>query len=362
MPFTRFPVVLLGPGKVGKAVLERIVSAQSLFQSRFKLSFDVKAICDSTGCVVATDKQQHLDVHDVLAWKESHTFSAHPQGHMDQFPALSKLVGSKSILVDCSASAMTSPLLRWWIENGGNVVLANKKPLSENMDDFTCFTSPENHNRFGYESTVGAGTPFIAALKRIAMAGDVVRGISGTFSGTIGFITSGLEDGKKFSELVLEAHQNGLTEPDPRDDLNGMDVARKALILARTIGWTRNLSDVHVEPLFPASLGALPLSAFMSSLPIVDADYQSRVEAAEANDSVLRYVATVKDGSCTVGLQAVPRDDSVGRLRGTDNIMQVHTDVYYPQPLVLQGAGAGPEVTASGVVGDMVDIALRHLV
>eukprot|EP00048_Salpingoeca_helianthica_P016940 m.234902 g.234902 ORF g.234902 m.234902 type:complete len:361 (+) comp19834_c0_seq1:112-1194(+) len=360
MPLARFPVVLLGPGNVGRAVLNRIVSSQTLFQSQLKIGFDVKAVCDSSGCIVAPESSHALDVNDVLAWKESNPLAAHKHGHKD-ISAVQALVSTKSFLIDCSASAATTGLLRWWIERGGNVVLANKKPLSESMDDFLAFTSPENHNRFGYESTAGAGTPFIAAVKGIGHAGDVVRSMHGTFSGTLGYITSGLDENKKFSDLVNKAFSEGLTEPDPRDDLNGMDVARKALILARTIGWTRNLSDLHVEPLFPPALSGLPLKEFFAALPSLDEKFTARIEAARANDSVLRYVVSIRDGQVEVGLKEVPAESPLGRLRGTDNILEVFSDVYYKQPLVIQGAGAGAEVTASGVVCDMVNIALKHV-
>lgn len=139
-------------------------------------------------------------------------------------------------------------------------------------------------------------------------------------------------------------------------------MTRQALILARTIGWTRNLADINVEGLFPKEMGSLSPAEFMDALPSLDASFAARVEEAKDTDCVLRYVAAIKDGQCTVGLKAVPKDLPVGRLRGTDNILQLHTDVYYKLPLVIQGSGAGAEVTASGVVGDMVEIAVRHVV
>jgi homoserine dehydrogenase len=135
----------------------------------------------------------------------------------------------------------------------------------------------------------------------------------------------------------------------------------QALILARTIGWTRSLADLRVEPLFPPALSSLPLKEFFAALPGLDADFTARVEAARANESVLRYVVSVRDGQVEVGLKEVPAASPLGRLRGTDNILEIYSDVYYKQPLVVQGAGAGAEVTASGVVGDLVNLALKHV-
>jgi homoserine dehydrogenase len=129
--------------------------------------------------------------------------------------------------VDCTATDAVTPLIRQWMEGGGGVALANKRPVSGPQADFDAFTSPAAGPRFGYESTVGAGTPFVAAVRRVVAAGDKVEKIAGAFSGTLGFLSAGLEQGKPMGALVKEAHALGYTEPDPRDDLSGMDVARK---------------------------------------------------------------------------------------------------------------------------------------
>ena len=137
------------------------------------------------------------------------------------------LVAKGAVMIDCSATDATTPLLRSWLAKGGGVVLANKKPLSGPMADFEDLSAPEHEPRARYESAVGAGTPFVAAVTRCIKAGDKVSSVEGCFSGTLGFLTAGLETGKSISELVTAAHELGYTEPDPRDDLSGMDVARK---------------------------------------------------------------------------------------------------------------------------------------
>lgn len=270
---------------------------------------------------------------------------------------LQALGGPGAILVDCTATESTTPWLQRWLHAGGGVVLANKKPLTAAQAAFDDMTAAARVARCRYESAVGAGTPFVACVSRVLAAGDAVRSMQGTFSGTLGYLTTGLEDGRPLSELVREAHRLGLTEPDPRDDLSGMDVARKALILARTCAWPMELSAVEVEPLFPAELADVPLEEFYAGLARVDDDYRRRGEQAQAEDCVLRYVASVGPGALKVGLQAVPRAGPLGALRGTDNILQLHSDIYADRPLVVQGSGAGAIITAAGVIADCVEIA-----
>eukprot|EP00043_Microstomoeca_roanoka_P016100 m.163207 g.163207 ORF g.163207 m.163207 type:complete len:199 (-) comp16389_c0_seq6:2327-2923(-) len=191
---------------------------------------------------------------------------------------------------------------------------------------------------------------------RLVASGDNIKTIKGTFSGTLGYITSGLDEGRSFSELVKEAYDKGFTEPDPRDDLSGMDVARKALILSRVAGWQREMSVVSVEALFPSNLGDVTVQAFLEGLTGYDDEIRKRQKDAVANNCVLRYVAVATPEGCEVGLKSVPKDSPIGQLRGTDNILNVTSDIY-AQPLVIQGSGAGPDITAAGVVADMVDVA-----
>ena len=168
----------------------------------------------------------------------------------------------------------------------------------------------------------------------------------------------GLEEGRAFSAVVADAKRLGYTEPDPRDDLSGLDVARKALILARRLGWRLELADVAVESLYPAHMSAehLSVDAFMARLPELDADVAARAAAAAADGAVLRYAAVVEAGAARVGLTPVPRDSPLGRLKGTDNLVEMATDVYDAAPLVLQGRGAGAAATAAGVLADLLEL------
>jgi homoserine dehydrogenase len=183
---------------------------------------------------------------------------------------------------------------------------------------------------------------------------DEIHGISGCFSGTLGYLTTALEKGRKYSEIVSEAKEKGYTEPDPRDDLGGVDVARKALILARSMGYTAELKDIKIEALYPHHLSELSIPEFMERLPEINELYAAKFWQAKQKGETLRYVATVNNKYLKVGLESVPQESQIGRLRGTDNIILFKTRRYEPNPLVIQGRGAGPEVTASGVLADII--------
>ena len=196
----------------------------------------------------------------------------------------------------------------------------------------------------------------IAALDRLVSSGDEIERIAGSFSGTLGFLMTGLEQGRSYSETVQEAYRLGYTEPDPRDDLGGVDVARKALILARGIGWRIEMAQVQVSGLFPERLAGLGVDDFLSALPSLDEEYRQQVARAASEGKVLRYAATLADGACSVGLTAVAKDSPLGRLTGTDNLVEFYSRWYSPNPLVIQGRGAGVEATAAGVLSDIVEL------
>jgi homoserine dehydrogenase len=259
--------------------------------------------------------------------------------------------------VDCAATSHTIDALLLALRRGAGIALANKQPLCTHLSSFTTAISPLHRARFRYESTVGAGTPFVAALHRLLASNDPPHSIQGTFSGTLGFLCSGIGEGRRYSEVVADAVRLGYTEPEPRDDLGGVDVGRKALILARTMGWKLEMSDVEIEPLYPSHLSSLSVPDFLAALPSLDADYSARHQQAQKEGKVLRYVATLQDGHCNVGLKALDAESPIGRLTGTENMVEYRTAIYKEKGLVVQGSGAGGEVTASGVLADMVELA-----
>lgn len=260
------------------------------------------------------------------------------------------------VLIDTTATDKTLPLLKQALGRGGAVVMSNKKPLSGAGSDFD-----ELHklggDRLWYETTVGAGLPVIHTLKTLLATGDNVTSIQGCFSGTLGFIFSQLATGRTFSQAVQQAKQRGYTEPDPRDDLSGMDVARKALILARMLGHKLEMSDIKVQKLYPEAMQALSVEEFFANVTDLDKDYAAKTRQAQKRGQVLRFVATIQGGTCRVGLEAVPKASDIGCLQGPDNIIVFKTERYAETPLVIKGPGAGLEVTAAGVFGDVLGAA-----
>jgi homoserine dehydrogenase len=258
------------------------------------------------------------------------------------------------ILVDLTASPKTGDILEAALNAGGGVVLANKIPIASPWEQARELLQ---HPYIRYEATVGAGLPVIDTLQYLVNTGDEFTLIEGCLSGTLGYLCTELEKGTPYSKVVANARAAGFTEPDPRDDLSGKDVARKALILARTAGWTLEESDLTVEALYPESLADMDVEAFMQAVHIVNDDFSSRVHMAVEDGKVLRYIARVTAQGGTVGLRAVPREGALGALRGPDNYVAFHTERYHSIPLSLSGPGAGPEVTAAGVLGDIIKLA-----
>lgn len=369
------PIILMGAGGVGRALLQQIVANRGLHDMQFGLTLPVLAVCDRDGAVLALDQRRTSGLDgatllDLVRYKESGRRLAEYSlgGPQNDLGAVIDIAGRHGcVVVDCTASAETAYALLFALERKYKVVLANKKPLTIDQEVYDRLTRagataadelpPRHWGRSRWETTCGAALPVVSTLNRLIASGDSVQRIAGALSGTLGYVMTGLQAGRPFSAVVAEAHRLGYTEPDPRDDLGGLDVARKALILARGLGWRMEMNDIQVRGLYPAEMSDLTVAEFMAALPQLDADFRDRVEAAAVEGKVLRYAATIEDGRCRVGLVAVDAAGPLGRLGGTDNLVEFRTRWYDPNPLVVQGRGAGVEVTASGVLSDMIELA-----
>jgi homoserine dehydrogenase len=370
------PVILFGVGGVGRALLRQIVENRSFHSLQFGLRLALLAVCDSDGAVM--EPSAGLDdelLCEILAHKsEGKRLAEHslggPQADLSSIVDIAGRAGA--VVVDCTASTATVPALLFALDRRYKIVLANKKPLTIDQEVYDRLTSAggttglipggdservRHLGRTRWETTVGAGLPVIVTLNRLVSSGDEVQRIVGAFSGTLGYVMTGLQAGQPFSAVVREAHRLGYTEPDPRDDLGGVDVARKALILARGLGWRLDMDDVTVQGLYPAEMDELSVAEFMDALPTLDEQFQAQVAAAAAEGKVLRYAAQVADGACRVGPTLVTADSPLGRLSGSDNLVAFTTHWYTPNPLVVQGRGAGTDATAAGVLSDIIDLA-----
>ncbi|XP_020877349.1 uncharacterized protein LOC9308035 isoform X2 [Arabidopsis lyrata subsp. lyrata] len=370
----KIAVLLMGCGGVGRHLLQHIASCRSL-HAKMGVQLRVVGVCDSKSLVAPMDvlKEELNDelLSEVCRIKSSglalsklgaleggyRVFNASELSRETE--EIAKLLGKSAGLavVDCSASMETIEILMKAVDLGCCVVLANKKPLTSTLEHYDKLAL---HPRFiRHESTVGAGLPVIASLNRIISSGDPVHRIVGSLSGTLGYVMSELEDGKPLSQVVQAAKTLGYTEPDPRDDLSGMDVARKGLILARLLGKRIIMDSIKIESMYPEEMGPglMSVDDFLhNGIVKLDQNIEERVKRASSNGCVLRYVCVIEGSSVQVGIREVPKDSPLGRLRGSDNIVEIYSRCYKEQPLVIQGAGAGNDTTAAGVLADIIDL------
>lgn len=342
---------LIGPGRVGGVLLTQLRAAQERLARETGLELRLRGVAASRRMWLDCDDAELNGQHDAQTWRPTNLdeFAAYVRGD-DQRHAM---------LIDCSANEDVASQYPYWLASGLHVVTPNKLASSGPLSRWQAIRAASNHGgRFRYEATVCAGLPVVQTLRDLLDTGDQLLSVEGMFSGTLAWLCCQFDGSRPFSELVREAHALGYTEPDPRDDLSGMDVVRKLVILAREAGWPLSLQDVPVESLVPAHLKALPLDEFMQRLDELDAPMTARLAAAQAERGVLRHVASLDHhGRAQVRLQVLPSAHPFAHTRLTDNIVQFRTQRYRDNPLLVQGPGAGPEVTAAGVFADLLRIA-----
>lgn len=354
---THIDVILLGCGNVGGELLRQFrQQSPKLLEQDVELR--VRAIGNSRSLLVAED------VVDLSHWQQQ----LEQQGKaysMDDVIAIRDRLGLLNpTVVDCSTDEKLAAEYVRLLEAGFNVVCANKKANTMSLDYYRELrtTASRNFRRFLYETNVGAGLPIIDTLQGLIRSGDQLKSFEGILSGSLSMIFGLLEDGMLVSEAVAKAMELGFTEPDPRDDLSGMDVARKLLIVAREIGLQLELGDVEVEPAVPMeSIARVDKAQLLPAIRGIDAAFAEKVAAAGAAGKVLRYVGSIKDGKCRVAVEAVPKEQPLGAIRDGENALVLHTHYYQPIPMVLRGYGAGAAVTAAGVFGDLLRTVWRPL-
>ncbi|MEP6590187.1 MAG: aspartate kinase [Gemmatimonadota bacterium] len=350
-------VVLLGAGTVGRAVLRLLTRRPECFTT-----VRVVAVVDRSGGLINGAGMSTRTLKQIEAAKAARQPIAELPGATAGAPAeilaqLAQRALVRPIVIDCTADD-TSALLTLVAEAGWDIVLANKKPLAGPWAKTARLREAlaRGGGRLRHEATVGAGTPIILAVEQLIATGDKIRSLEGSLSGTLGVVLSGLDDGEPFSEVVYRALHEGYTEPDPRDDLGGIDVARKAIILARMLGQTVEVGDIAIDSLVRRGARATR-DAWLADLPKDDAWWRAQADAARAKDHSLRYVARVTPRSVSVRLREIPRSHPLSQLRGSANQLVISSDRYHESPLVITGHGAGPEGTATGVLADLLTLA-----
>jgi aspartokinase/homoserine dehydrogenase 1 len=344
---------VVGPGVVGKTLLEQVWSQVPRLLGAFNLDLRVRGIMTSRRMLLADPAV--LPAH----WDED--LAKAPPVDLAKFEHHIKAEHiPHAVIIDCSASADVAALYPRWLAAGIHVVTPNKRANSGPLELYTAIGAARESSgaRYLYEATVGAGLPIMQTLRDLRETGDDIRAVEGIFSGTLAYLFNVWDGSRPFSEVVRDAKAKGYTEPDPRDDLSGTDVARKLVILGREMGMRIELAGVALEGLIPPSLAGCTVDEFMSRLTELDAPMKARLDAASAAGQVLRYVAALDaaTGKASVGLVQLERSHPFANINLTDNVVRFVTSRYDVNPLVVQGPGAGPHVTAGGVFADLLRV------
>jgi aspartokinase/homoserine dehydrogenase 1 len=355
-------VVLHGFGRIGREVAAQLPTLPAPIRS-MQAKLRIVGVIDRGGYVFDARGLSQRRLATLSRLKLAGGSVAEARGGeaatpMEALRVISDHALSRPVLVDVAAGD-TRPVLGVALEAGMDLVLANKAPLAASAASAdTLLRDAANHGRrVLHEATVGAGLPIIDTVSKLIGSGDRIVTIEGCPSGTLGFLFGELGRGEKFSHALRNAVDLGYTEPDPRDDLSGLDVARKGLILGRLIGYHGEISDVLVESLVPEQLRDVPLDEFFARLAEGDEPWMKRVNTAAERGEVLRYRVRVTRRTIRVGVVSVPVANSLASLSGTDNQFTFTTARYRANPLIITGPGAGPAVTAAGVMGDLLKLA-----
>ena len=361
-------LVQLGIGTVGGAVVEQVIANNQRWQRDLGLDLRLVALAGKDGAVTTTDRGGHsraslLEAVESRRRGVSLREAMHASSVTPVVDAISRLAASTpTIVLDAAAGTETADALVAALKAGGAAVLSNKAPMALPTSDprsTALWNAAALGGRLRYEATCGAGLPVISTLQTLLATGDRVIDIQGALSGTLGAIFSMLAAGTPFSDAVRKAKDLGYTEPDPRDDLSGLDVARKALILARTMGRAVDLTDITVEGLVPQHLASVSIPEFLDRIGDADREIAARAASAKAKNASLKFVATVPaDAPISVGMREVPATGVLGALQGPENIVSFRTERYDAYPLTVAGPGAGAAVTAAGMVGDALALAM----
>jgi aspartokinase/homoserine dehydrogenase 1 len=341
-----------GVGNVGERFLAQLQQQRKFLKKNLKLNIRVIGISNSRTMVFDEDGIS-LD-----AWKDrlSNGEPASLGGFMDKVKSINY---RNSVFIDITASEQVSKMYESYLRDSIAVVTCNKIACASELENYRKlkYISQKYNAPFLFETNVGAGLPIIDTLKNLIASGDRVHKIQAVLSGSLNFVFNNFNSETTFKEVVAQAQAEGYTEPDPKIDLSGIDVARKILILARESGYELDLDGIENNSFLPKeSLETHNNEDFFSSLETYEDEFQKMYQKANEKNCRLKYVAEFKNGTANVGLQEIPSNHDFYNLEGSDNIVLFYTDRYPKQPLIVKGAGAGADVTASGIFADVIRI------
>jgi bifunctional aspartokinase / homoserine dehydrogenase 1 len=355
-------IAIFGHGLVGGTLIEQIISSAEQIEKKKGIKLNIFAIVNSKKVLLnkfgisenwkatLNDKGQDYRVEDVIAYAKEH--------HLENLIAIDNTASSTFIENYISLA-----------ENSFDLISSNKVANTVSFDFYKKLRNvlKDNQKEYLYETNVGAGLPLIDTIKLLHLSGENITKIKGVFSGTLSYLFNNfsIED-KKFSEVLQEAIEKGFTEPDSREDLNGNDVGRKLLILARELDLQNEFEEIQIQNLIPEALREGSAIDFLKQLTKLDGIYQN-IKDAQGPNEVLRYIGELSGdlqqdkGKLEVKLISVPANSALGSLKGSDSIFEIYTESYGEQPIVIQGAGAGANVTARGVFGDILRLSDKKL-
>ena len=338
-----------GTGNVGKKLLAQLQQQSAFLQKQMHLQVNVAGICNS--------RKMLIDENGISlsAW-EQNLQAAKPAGLQQFIEEIIERNLRNSIFVDITASDAVAAVYDQLLRKSISVVACNKVAASSPYTNYKKLKdlAREYNCRFLFETNVGAGLPVIATLNDLLNSGDVVHRIEAVLSGTLNFVFNNYDGKRKFAEVVKQAQDEGYTEPDPRLDLGGTDVMRKIMILAREAGQKIEMEEISNETFMPASCMQGTVEDFYNEMAKHESHFQQLYLAAKNKSCKLKFVAAYKEGKAVVGLQHIDPRHDLYHLYGKDNVVLFYTDRYKEQPMVVKGAGAGAEVTASGVFADIM--------
>ena len=340
---------ICGVGNVGSKLIQQIYSQNKYLNENLLMNLRVAGLTNSTKMVFNDQGIQEEEFKDALHNGEPST----PHKFAEEI--INRNLRN-SVFVDVTANAKVVDIYEDLLKKSVSVVACNKIAASSNYENYKNLkNSAKNHNcNFFFETNVGAGLPIIGTINDLMRSGDKITSIQAVLSGTLNFVFNNYDGSRTFSEVVRQAQKEGFTEPDPRLDLAGTDVARKILILAREAGYQLQFDEIENEAFLPAKCMEGSVEDFYQSMTEYEEHFRKLLEEAKSEGKILKYVADFKDGKAKVGLQKISPESDLYHLYGKDNIVIFKTLRYSEQPLVVKGAGAGAEVTASGVFADIV--------
>jgi aspartokinase/homoserine dehydrogenase 1 len=346
-------VFLVGTGLIGGALLQMIRDQYEALAQHHHLEVQVVAIANSTRMWF---DEGGLTLTDATSQLKTVGEPMHLPSFLQRMRAMNL---PNSIFVDCTSAQEVADQYEGILNENISIVTPNKKANSGKYEQYRALKQAAFRRgvRFYYETNVGAGLPVISTLNDLMLSGDRVIRIEAVLSGTMNYIFSSFEAGMSFSSIVRAAKEKGYTEPDPRDDLNGKDVARKILILAREAGLPLEFDQVTVKSVVPPDCEQVEgVADFLDALQKHDAGFEQLRAEAETKNQRLRYMAVLHHGAAAVALTTVGADHPFYSLKGSDNIILLTTERYRDRPMVIRGPGAGAEVTAAGVFADIIRI------